>query len=708
MGALRLWHATPGKPLSYGGDARLYASVVVDGTLEDGWYLENERLAAPFGQKMYDYPFESGAPVALAAVYVLGRAAGETFAAMNAFFLLSFPAVALAAFLVLRRLRISRPSALVCSVLFSLLPYHFYRGEDHLFLSAYYAVPVGAYLVLRVFDERQFTRGRLFAALALSAVVGTGGTYYAGFTLVLLAAAAVVAAAARRRLAPLVRAAAAAAGIAAVLLLEHVPSLVYRAAHGAGAAAERRPVESELFSLKLADLVLPLESHRLGFLAGATRRYRDETVLPSEAGTTLGTLGTLAFVFLLGVAVAAVAAPRRLRPRRPMLRAAAVVALLAFVLATTGGLSTVLAYTVTPQLRAWSRMGIFIAFFALFALAVGLDRLLALLRRRRYPRLASVAALVAVLAIGLADQTSDAFIPNYGGISDAFGRDRTFVRAIEARLPGGSAVFQLPYLPFPEGNEAVPPRMVVYDQLAGHLHSKRLRWSFGGVKGGPEDWPAALARRPLPEVLVAVSGEFAGLEVDRFGYPDGAAALERDLRLLLGERPLVSPDRRRAFYDLRPLGRLVLPPALLREVRDAAYRPPRLEWGPDFHREDVTSRARWRWTRRPRGELRLENPAAEPQRVVLSFRVATIDRPAATALVWPDGRRQSFRLGKRELPLRRSLVLPPGTSRLRFETAAPSAVPEPGDRRRGLYLRFIDADLVPTALARAAREAFGP
>ncbi len=50
--SLRLWEATPGIPLSYSGDARLYAMVVGE-TLADGWYLENDRLGAPFGQAMH-------------------------------------------------------------------------------------------------------------------------------------------------------------------------------------------------------------------------------------------------------------------------------------------------------------------------------------------------------------------------------------------------------------------------------------------------------------------------------------------------------------------------------------------------------------------------------------------------------------------------------------------------------------------------------
>ncbi len=89
----------------------------------------------------------------------------------------------------------------------------------------------------------------------------------------------------------------------------------------------------------------------------------------------------------------------------------------------------------------------------------------------------------------------------------------------------------------------------------------------------------------------------------------------------------------------------------------------------------------------------------------MTFRLAITDRSARTRLEWPDGRRQSVFVGSNEIRLRRVLALPPGTSRIRFETEARSAIATPGDRRKGLYLRFLDFELVPTVLERAARRA---
>ena len=123
--------------------------------------------------------------------------------ALNLFYLLTFPLAALTAFLVLRRLGVGTPGAFAASVLFALLPYHFLRGEDHLFLAAYWAVPLGAFLVLSVLADTPLVTPlrsrRTLAILAACVIVGSAAVYYAAFTLVLLAVGAVVSAAARRR-----------------------------------------------------------------------------------------------------------------------------------------------------------------------------------------------------------------------------------------------------------------------------------------------------------------------------------------------------------------------------------------------------------------------------------------------------------------------------------------------------------------------------
>src|SRR2546430_743942 len=77
----------------------------------------------------------------------------------------AFLRVALSGLLVLRWLGVSRAVAAVLAVLYAFLPSHFFRGEVHLLLSGYYAVPLGVVLAVMatrgeaLFGRRPGVRG---------------------------------------------------------------------------------------------------------------------------------------------------------------------------------------------------------------------------------------------------------------------------------------------------------------------------------------------------------------------------------------------------------------------------------------------------------------------------------------------------------------------------------------------------------------------
>src|SRR5207249_8068612 len=69
---------------------------------------------------------------------------------LNFYFLLTFPLTTLSALMVFRRFQVSYGPGLVGSLLFAFTPYHFFRGEGHLFLSAYFLIPFIIMLILRI------------------------------------------------------------------------------------------------------------------------------------------------------------------------------------------------------------------------------------------------------------------------------------------------------------------------------------------------------------------------------------------------------------------------------------------------------------------------------------------------------------------------------------------------------------------------------
>jgi phosphoglycerol transferase len=538
---LRLWQAHVGVPFEYFGDVNLQ-HLLVRSVLENGWFYENSWLGAPSGQELYDYPVLSGDTLNVVALWILGLFGLGSAAALNLFYVLTFPAAGMTAYLVLRRLGAERGPALVCAVLYALAPYHFIRGETHVWLAAYYAVPVGAYLALAVIggDDLIGGRRRLFLTGALAALVAvaSGSFYYSAFTVVLVVVAALLRLVATRESRSLLPAGFVVSVLIAVSLVQLTPTIAYQAVNGRNEVAKRFSHESEVYSLKLSQLVFPLDDYRIDAIGRVKRRYSAHFPPGDARAATLGIVATAGLAWLFAVAFAALVG-RRPRGRHANLAA---LTLAAFLFATVGGFGT-LAASVWSQTRAWNRLSIFIAFFALTAVALGLGAL-----GRRLGRMASVAVLAAVLVVGVFDQTSNAFIPAYDAVEAQWKQDATFVDSLENRLPEKAMVMQLPYETFPE-----PPagRQAIYEPVKPYLHSHDLRWSYGAMRGRPADWLAAFADRPVTEVVRAARERgFAGLLMDRLGYPDDGAALEAELRAALGAQPTRSANGRFLFWPL--------------------------------------------------------------------------------------------------------------------------------------------------------------
>jgi phosphoglycerol transferase len=612
---LRLWeanlrvpfvyNATDQPPLAYAPDAPYYL-MLTKGIVEHGTYLRIPNLGWPFSLQLYDNP-ETGDNLQLALLRGLGFFLRDAVLTLNVYYLLTFVAVSLAAWFVLRRLGVSRLVAAVVAILYSFIPYHFARGEAHVLLSGYFMVPIGTLLILQVLsDDPPFTARRdspelrwrlalwsrravpwLLACVAL----GSTGPYYAFFAVLLLGGAVVADFVARRSWRRVASGAVAAGIVGVVLLLNLSPSFLYWAKHGQNDQAIPRGIsETEVNGLRIAELVLPRVDHRIDAFADAQRKSdRFSPVATSERGQQLGLIGAIGFVGLIVFTLsrlfrrredAVSRAPPAIGTRSEISKRLGVLTVVAVIVAAVSGVSLIISAVGIRYIRSYNRISVFIAFFALVAVAFGLDWIVGRVPRWHGRAVVAGVICVVVLAIGIFDQTSSADVPDYKALEHAWDSDDVFMHGIERDLGAGSAVFQLPYVFFPEAGMIVGTGP--YDQVRGWLHADSLRWSWGSVRGREGDWQGALVRLPAPEALDALTAVgFTGLMIDRAGYEDHGAAIEGEYTSTLGQQPKVSPDGRLLFYDLRPWARDLRTrltkaeiDALRRKTLDARAAPP--------------------------------------------------------------------------------------------------------------------------------------
>jgi phosphoglycerol transferase len=639
-----LWSMHPRVPLSTGGDGNLVLAQVKN-LDRNGWYYTASEIGAPFGQDLRDYPL-AGDSLSLATLKLGGLFTDDVALLVNAFYLATYPLIAVTGYLGCRLIGLRRGVALVAGIAYTALPYHLLRGEGHLFLSNYAVVPLAVALVLRQAGPVPLLRRSAGAPwrglLHRDAVVGTAivvaaattGLYYAVFTCLFMAVAGVLAALRRGRRG-LVAPALAVVAIGVILGLQLLPTLLYQASHGSNRIAVRSVRDFDLYPLRPSVMLLPVGGHR----AEIVRDWRDglaEPTIASEGATeAMGALGSIGFVVCLGLLVARAAGGPTARWSRRVADAP-LLAVLAVLVASYSGLSSLIGLTGFTQVRAWNRISVVIAFLCIATAAAGLGHLI-----RRRPRLAPwVLPLVAVLAVW--DQTPVWSRPDYEGRSLHWVSDQAFVRQIESSLAQGSAVFQLPLATYPE----IPPigSMQDYEQFYGYLHSESLRWSYGGMKGRTGDW--ILRLDPMSPGFtddLLVTG-FSGLAVNLDGYDDRGAALDASLREQGLEPSFGSADGLLRFYDLRPrLDGLDdrVPAADADARRRTLFEQPEVRFEHGFGLPENFSGAPFRWAGST-ATIRLQGPVPDIGPSVVRLRVATFAGGPSNFVVVVDGVPQQF------------------------------------------------------------------
>ncbi|QIL81642.1 sugar translocase [Diaphorobacter sp. HDW4A] len=517
-------------PYIYDGDGLFYlwgAQREIEGGI-----FEGVRNGYPFGSSILDYPIPDAGNILLLSFF--GSLVRDPFIAFNLFFLVSFPVVFVSSFVVLRVFGLKLSLAICGSIIFTFLPFHFQR-ISHSFYIWYFVVPLYFYVCFRIFflkyplsDRGCFQLKHVLLVLAFALILSSFGVYYTLFGCILLSVTALAGLVKHGRLQCIVPSL---VGIVLVLgggLINSSSNIIHRIESGPNPEkAVRSPMEAEVYGLKFMQLILPRADHRIDSFANVTKYYDLTRPLVNENSTsTLGIIGAAGFL-LTFLGLVAVVVGRKIDERISFL---ILMTLILFLFGTVGGGGSLFSTVVTPLIRGWNRISVFIAFgsIAIFFLVVQIVVAEYFSTKRFGVVLIAVSFVFGFL--GLYDQTARLCSECRDTLKSNFDSDRKFIKKIEQSLPLKSAIYQLPYTGFPEDSPRY--RAGPFDLVIGFLHSRSLQWSFGGMKGREGDlFYRALAKEPLNR-QIDVTGRmgFSGIYVDRKGFQDGALKLISDLK----------------------------------------------------------------------------------------------------------------------------------------------------------------------------------
>jgi phosphoglycerol transferase len=476
-------------------------------------------LGAPYEADWNDWPYLEYVPLYL--IGVLARAVG-IFASLNLALLMWHLFSGLCFYCVARYRQIDIGWSFTAALAFGLASFIFSQSPDHPMVALCWHVPLFLVIWAWLSDESGIAVNtkRFWFAIAVGFLAGLLNPYYSVTfcQIVLFTAGAMFLR--TRKLARLLSGLYVIGATVFAFVLINLNAWLYQARTGQNHGAIVRQFQwVEIYALKALDLFVPPFTHQWA-LFRQFAQWRWSVALLHDEGSYLGILGAVALVILVVSALFAAIRSNSHRVPAPALQI-----LWIFVFFSTGGLNAIGAAMGFTYLRAGCRLSVVI-------LAVSLLYAAEWINRRASRSLFSIAAVVACSVLIFFDQVPKPLSEEERAVvARAIDSDKKFVAEMEAVLPEGAMIFQLPVMDFPES----PLRTETsYDHLRPYLYSRHLRFSFGSMKGRRrEQWQHDLEKLRLPDVIAELKNRgFAGIYVSRPGYSEGLSALEQGLQAL--------------------------------------------------------------------------------------------------------------------------------------------------------------------------------
>lgn len=685
--AMDLWRADLRVPFEPHGDGLLHA-MMVKVIEETGWIWGTSSLGAPGSLEMLAFPAFDTLGVLI--IRMIALFTDDHFLILNLTFLLSFPMIALAGLWSARRLGLSLPASALVAILFALLPYHFRRGVGHLFLSLYMVVPLISMVTIRLamgWGDRSTpdqSPGRA-AVFLIALLTGLSGVYYPFFACGFLLLAIVIRYGKTRTISSVVPATLVLCVVMVIVVLALSPAILHSRTHDSLDVIWRKPSDAERFGLKIAQLVLPITDHRIHDFEEVKIEYNRGPLNNENDLSSLGLVGTVGFLFLLWTALRSSWS----RPGDPLISVLSAMNLWAILIGTIGGVGALFAVFVSPNIRAYNRISVFIAFFSLVAIGTMIDRLRQ--SNRPWARTLVIPLVVLIVISGSLDQTNSKFTRFHGNEeARSFAR---FGERIEEILPSGSRVLQLPYFPFPENGPV--HGINDYEHFRPYLFTSGLSWSYGAIKGDyPDIWQRNLVSQPTERMIqgAALAG-FDAIYIDRQGFPEGAENLLSSLDTVVLEKPLTSQNGRFSVYPLSRYAstlraRLTAPE--LDQIRLELVEPVLVKWGVNCYGLESNDQRNWRWCK-PKADFYIVNGSDATVPVTVRFLLAGARRGTSIVRIQSEFGSPILEIDENGSSHRFDFDVPPGQHRVKVRSSGDSIQPE-GDSRT-LGIRFIDFEL---------------
>ncbi len=574
----QIWKIDLRQPIFCYGEDSLFHFFLIKNIVVSGWFFSSENIGLPHLKEIFylhDFPLNAELFNFLI-IKFFTYFSQDIFLIANCFFITSFALISAASFVALRSFNISIFSAIIVSILYAFLPYHFSRNLWHLLLSNYSIVPLLVMVSLWIASDKlsllalnkknqlSLAPNHFFlTSLAIGCFAAVSGTYYIFYGCVIFVFAWLLRALRvgkffnKNGFSAIILCVA----IVMVSVFIHFPTLIYQAQNGFNSQVANRDVDqSEFYALKIVNLFLPVANHYLDYFSQVRATFDSLSQEKESGSTSLGIIGSSGFLFLMLWLISKSQIDGKLLLQKTLKRFPiseknqnlisdlASLNLLSVLFATVGGLVMLIAVPF-PMFRSHARFCVFIAFFSLFAVAIIFDKIVE--RKIFNKKIFAKIFIVVVFVFGIFDQVGRVSAEKIQSekIKNSFFSDREFIEKIENFLPQESAIFVLPIYTFPEA------RGDNYNSLVGYLHSKNLRWSYPAMAGRSAIiWQQEVWKMSFKNFINELKKEkFAGIFIDKNQFAKQHSweklwQIESSLKSISIAPAIVSQDLKLIFY----------------------------------------------------------------------------------------------------------------------------------------------------------------
>lgn len=685
----KIWQINFLIPFSYNGDI-MWNLVSIKTFIETGWHVTNNSLGAPFGYNIIDYPLSD--LLHLLFIKFLSLFINNAPLILNIFYIFTFVSTFLTSFFVLKHFKIRSGLSIVGAYLFTYLPFHLIRGENHLFLSSYFMIPPIAMVIYWIMDKKSISFKNIFnkktlLSIVIALLISSTGIYYAFFSAVFLLFAGVVGSIQYRQIRNIFAAVVISFIILGGVLINIYPNILHQISYGRTQAVGRSPTEAEYYGLKIIGLFIPNSSYRISILRKFQVKYMTYALTKDEGGTSyLGIFGIIGFFILLINLIKKIKFDA-------ILDNISYLNLWGILFATVSGFAIFFTYIVSENIRVYQRISIFIAFFCISAFIFVLNKLLSKIKVKKYLYFLIV---FIITVVGLIDQTA-VYIPEPRIFYKDFLSDKKFVGQIESVVAKDTMILQLPYKAFPE----TPPVHALgdYDLFRSYLHSHNLKWSYGTTKGTSQDqWLKNLSELPVEQMVkTAAVGGYGGIYFNTAGYEDKGKQIEQKLSSILDKKPVKSDTKDQVFFSLTDYKQKLIKQYGREEIERQREKiltlPLSVNWNTSFYPEEKDDQDNWHWSKK-QSSLIIVNDNENTKNVILEFYAVSNYPELSNLYINGDLFSKHLRInGQRQL-FKVKLKIPPGAHKISFKTDSKKvSVPT---EARDLYFRLFNFKLKET------------